>query len=344
VGYRAASIGTSLTKTVRAGEWWEYKLAPMFAAFYATAVMLRVPVSALWLEGLTTLLAVAACAAWVSVINDLTDREEDLAAGKPNRLAGKPRGYAAALIALTAGAGAAFCILWRHDTLLLAVYLSSWLAFSLYSLPPFRFKRRGILGVLCDASGANLFPTLVAVILAFRGAERPVVPIWLIAVGTWAFMNGIRGILWHQLTDIEYDRIAGVRTFAQGYPKAAARVGTLVAFPLELAGLAAMLWMINDPLPVWVLGAYSMLVLLRRYRWRMAAVIVKPKPRFQILLYEYYDAWLPISILVASALRYPLDFIVLAIHLLLFPSRARQTLKDLGQLWRERYFPFTWKR
>ena len=29
----------------RGREWWEYKLAPIFAAFYATALTLRVPVS-----------------------------------------------------------------------------------------------------------------------------------------------------------------------------------------------------------------------------------------------------------------------------------------------------------
>ena len=320
---------------MRAGEWWEYKLAPILAAFYATALTLQVPVSSLWASALTLLLALIPGAAYVSVINDLTDRDEDLAAGKPNRLAGRSRTYAATLVAITAGAGVVFWILWRHDALLLGVYLAAWLAFSLYSLPPFRFKARGILGVLCDASGAHLFPTLVAVILPFREADRPVSGAWLAAVGTWAFANGVRGILWHQLTDRDNDRVAGVRTFAQLHPPhVAARLGTYVVFPLELAGLAAMLWQMRS---VWTAGfliAYLLFAALRTYRFALNPVIVAPKPRFLIVLHEYYDLFLPVAILIQSH-----DWIVLAVHVVLFPNRLRRTFTDAMQLWRERRRP-----
>ena len=322
---------------MRAGEWWEFKLAPIFAAFYATALTLQLPVSSLWLTALTILLSLVPGAAYVSVINDLTDRDEDLAAGKPNRLAGRSRGYAAMLIAITAGAGLVFCFLWRRDTLLLSLYLAAWLAFSLYSLPPFRWKTRGLLGVLCDASGAHLFPTLVAVVLTFRDAGRPVHMMWLLTVGAWAFAAGIRGILLHQLVDLDADRHAGVRTFAQRYPPAVtARIGTFLTFPIEGLALAAMLWQMRNPWPVAALAGYVLLAVLRVVRWRKNTVIVVPKERSMILLHEYYDAWLPISVLVASALRHPLDFVVLAVHLLVFPTRARQVLRDVYGLWRER--------
>lgn len=339
--YSPRVIQHDLADTVRAGEWWEYKLAPIFAAFYATALTLGVPVSSLWLALLTTLLALVPGAAYVSVINDLTDREEDLAAGKPNRLAGRSRAFAAMLVAITAGTGVVFCVLWRDDVLLLTPYLGAWLAFSLYSLPPFRWKTRGILGVLCDASGAHLFPTLVAVILAFRGAGRPVSVAWLAAIGVWAFANGLRGILWHQLTDRENDRIAGVRTFAERHPPhVAMRLGTYVAFPLELLALASMFWLMRNLLPLLFLGVYAYVASKRLRHWKMNAVIVAPKPRFLIVLHEYYDVYLPVSILIASALRHPLDWIVLGIHLLVFPTRVRQTLRELRQLVAERRYPW----
>lgn len=314
---------------MRAGEWWEFKLSPIFAAFYATALTLQLPVSSLWLTALTILLSLVPGAAYVSVINDLTDRDEDLAAGKPNRMAGRSRGYAAVLIAITAGAGVAFCYLWRHDTLLLSLYLAAWLAFSLYSLPPFRWKTRGILGVLCDASGAHLFPTLVAVALTFRDAGHTVNVTWLVTVGVWAFANGIRGILLHQLVDLDADRQAGVRTFALRHPPAVtARLGTFIVFPIEGIALMAMLWQMRSAWPAAALAGYVLLAVLRIVVWRKNAVIVAPKPRSMIVLHEYYDAWLPISVLVASALRYPLDFVVLAVHLLVFPTRALQVLRD----------------
>jgi 4-hydroxybenzoate polyprenyltransferase len=329
----ARFIERHFPEVVRAGEWWEYKLAPIFAAFYATAFTLHVPVSALWLAALTVLLALVPGAAYVSVINDLTDREEDRAAGKPNRLEGRSRLYAATLVAITVGAGLAFCFLWRRDSLLLSLYLGAWLAFSLYSLPPFRWKTRGILGVLCDASGAHLFPTLVAVVLAFRGAGRSVSVPWMIAVGVWALANGIRGILWHQLTDLDNDRQAGVRTFALRHsPMFVARLAAFVAFPLEVCALAAMLVQMRSTWPVAALIAYVMFVLLRVRYFGMHPIIVKPAPRFLIVLHEYSDLWLPLSILIASALRFPYDWIVIAVHLIVFPTRARQTLRDVVKL------------
>lgn len=328
-----------LTEVVRAGEWWEYKLVPIFAAFYATALTLRAPLAPLWLTLVTVLLALVPGAAYVSVINDWTDRADDLAAGKSNRLAGRSPAYGAMLVALTIAPGLVFSYLWRHDTLLLSFYLCAWLAFSLYSLPPFRLKSRGLPGVLADASGAHLFPTLVAVVLAFRACGRPASAAWLVAVGTWALTNGLRGILWHQLSDLENDRHAGVRTFAVMHPTLATRLGTFIIFPLELLALAAILWQIQSPWPAAALLVYLLLAGCRLYRWPIRLVIVTPQTAFHIALHEYYDLFLPASILIASAIEHPWDWLVLAIHLALFSGRLRQASYDVRELWRWRNYP-----
>ena len=318
---------------MRAGEWWEFKLVPIFSAFYATAVLLHVPVTSLWMAAITILLSMVPGAAYVSVINDLTDREEDLAAGKPNRLIGRSPWTTAALILITVAFGLVFAWLWRKDTLLLSCYLAAWLAFSLYSLPPFRFKTRGILGVLCDASGAHLFPTLVAVVLAFRAAGRPVDAIWIASVGAWAFANGLRGILWHQLTDAANDRSAGVRTFVQRHsPELASRLGTFVVFPIELLALAAMLVQLRSFWPIALLVIYAMLAIRRVRRWQLNAVIVTPKPRYFIAMHEYYGVFFPVALLVASSLQHPRDVLTLVVHLLLFPVRFLQMLDDAWKL------------
>ncbi|MCU1230809.1 MAG: hypothetical protein JWO97_3693 [Acidobacteria bacterium] len=318
---------------MRAGEWWEHKLVPIFAAFYATAIVLDVPISAMWRAALTILLSLIPGAAYVSVINDLTDRDDDLAAGKTNRTIGRSRVTIALLIAATVAAGVVFAWLWRNDALLLSCYLAAWLAFSLYSLPPFRFKCRGLAGVLCDASGAHLFPTLVAVILAFRAAGRGISIPWIVSVGVWAFAYGLRGILWHQLTDVDNDRSAGVRTFAQRHPPhVAARLGTFVAFPLELIAFGAMLWRLQSAWPLLFLAIYAFMSARRMRNWKMAAAIVAPKPHFFIVLHEYYNVLFPISLLIASAIRFPIDGVALLAHLLLFPARATQSAIDFWKL------------
>lgn len=312
----------------------------MFAASYATALTLGVPVIGIWPALLMTLVALVPGAAYVSVINDLTDLEDDRAAGKPNRLDGRPRSLAATILTVAIACGIAVAISWRGDPLLLATYLSAWVAFSLYSLPPFRWKGRGVLGVLCDASGAHLLPTLVAVILTFRAAHATPDPFWIAAIGAWAFANGVRGILWHQLSDVANDRTAGVRTFAALHERAAVRLGTFVAFPIEVLALAAILWRLHSPLPLLALAFYAYVAAKRLRHWSMNAVVVAPRPRFLIVLHEYYDVYLPLAVLAASAIEHPPDLAVLAIHCVIFPARLAQTWRDLAKLVRERRYPW----
>ena len=333
-------MSVDLIRSVRAGEWWDYKLVPLLTAFYATVALLERPIASLWPAALILLLALVPGAAFVSLLNDLTDVEEDRAAGKANRMAGRPLAFRIAAIVVPVAAGILFLILWRDDPLLTAAYLAAWIAFALYSLPPVRLKARGFPGVLADAAGAHLFPTLVAMLLAFRAAGAPIDPVWIAAGAAWAFGYGLRGILWHQLSDRDNDRAAGVRTFAQRHPRRlAARVGAWFAFPLELAGLAVLIWKLGSPLPFLFLALSLHLVWLRVWRWSMRAVLVEPRPKYLILMHEYYDVFLPLAILLDSAARFPIDWLVLAAHLLAFHRRPLETVEDVRTLWRYRKYP-----
>lgn len=321
---------------MRAGEWWEYKLVPVLSMVYATALVLDVPLVSLWRTALALLLALVPGAVYVSVINDLTDRDDDIRAGKPNRLAGASLPKTIAMVAIPVVLGIAVSISWRDDVRLVTAYLAAWLAFSLYSLPPFRFKGRGIAGVLCDACGAHLFPALVAVLLVGRDVRRDPGVLWLASVSLWSLSLGLRGILWHQLTDRENDRTAGVRTFAQRHaPAVAERFGTWVAFPLELAGLGAMLRQLRSPWPLLLLVVYAAFALRRKRAWALSAVIVRPAQRYFIVLREYYDVFLPLSLLIALSLRHPPDAVGLLIHPIVFPRLAWQIA---GESWRLRPF------
>jgi 1,4-dihydroxy-2-naphthoate octaprenyltransferase len=322
----------ALWRTARAGEWWEYKLVPIFALFYATALRLGVPVAGLWPAALALLGALIPGAVYVCVVNDLTDREEDAAAGKANRMAGRPAAQAAAMIALPAAAGLAFAWWWRDDPPLLLAYLGAWAAFTLYSVPPFRLKVRGFPGVLADASGSHLFPTLVAVLLVYRQAGSPVDVSWIGAVGLWAAAYGLRGILWHQLSDRDSDVAVGVRTFAgRRRPEQVAALVRGLVFPLECLGLVSLLWLIHRPLPALLLPFYLLLVWWRVRWWQMKAVLVRPQPRYFIFLADYYDVFLPLGLLLASARAHPVDLAVLVAHILLFPRRLEMVG---GYTWR----------
>jgi hypothetical protein len=334
------STGSRLTAAMRAGEWWEYKIAPILAIFYATSLLASESILAVAPSLLLLLAALVPGAVYVSVLNDLTDRDEDRRAGKANRMAGAPLWFAWAAIAPAVAAGLAIAWSWRDDPLLSGCYLAAWTAFTLYSLPPFRLKTRGLAGLVADASGAHLFPTLVAVLLAFRASGKPVDVLWLVAVGSWAFAHGLRGILWHQLLDSEADRVAGVRTFVQRVtrPRAVA-LGHYLAWPVELAALVLLLWKLGLAAPPIALLLYGLLVRQRLRIFRMRAIVVEPHPRYLLLLQEYYILFLPVALLVEAALRRPADALVLLVHLALFPISLARVARDSWKLRRSGFLP-----
>jgi 4-hydroxybenzoate polyprenyltransferase len=276
------------------------------------------------------LVAVSACAAYVSVINDLTDYKEDLASGKANRLVGKSRAFVAAVFAGCVFLGVAVTIYWRRELLLLSLYLASWVAFTLYSLPPFRLKGRGVFGLLADASGAHLFPTLLAVAIVYRHAGS-VDTVWFVAVAVWSLSFGLRGILWHQLNDKHNDEKIGLRTFARRYKiEWLRRLANFIIFPTELAAFCFMLWHAGSRIAVAFLCYYALSTFLRKRLWGVNLVVVVPASRFHMVMQEYYEVFFPLAFLLSSAGRYRMDALVIVPHLLLFPRRMLQSVKGIA--------------
>lgn len=313
---------------VRAADWWQYKLAPAMAIFVATAVVQGRPLAMVWPRALALLGGLAVCAAYVSLINDLTDLRDDVAAGKPNRQIGRGRRRVIGLVALTICAGLAMLWSWRSEPLLAGAYAGSWLVFTLYSLSPFRLKARGLAGVLCDAAGAHLFPALAAVFAAC-GPARPDLA-WTVTVAVLAFSYGLRGILFHQLADGVADARSGVRTFAVRSRVASIRLGELVIFPAELCALAVMLSRIAQPLPVLALGWYVLLLFARDRAGRVLTV-VRPAPTCERLMEEYYGVLLPMSCLLGGACADWRATVFVAAFAALFPTGVVRAVHESAQ-------------
>jgi 4-hydroxybenzoate polyprenyltransferase len=164
---------------------------------------------------------------------------------------------------------------------------------------------------------------LVAALLALRARGDDLDPTWVAACGAWAFAFGLRGILWHQLFDIDNDRKAGVHTFAVRHSgKAAGQLAAWVALPVEAVALAVLLDRMQSVWPALFLGLYAVFAILRARLWGVVTVAAQPRERYSILGQEYYTLLFPLGILIASALRYPLDWVLVCVHLLLFPTAA----------------------
>src|SRR5579875_3537167 len=94
-----------LGRPYRAGEWWDHKILPLLAIFYGTAWITHNSIARLWLQIFLLVAAIGAGAAYVSVINDFSDRDDDRAAGKPNRMIGRSKAQSTALVALPLAVG-----------------------------------------------------------------------------------------------------------------------------------------------------------------------------------------------------------------------------------------------
>lgn len=317
----AASLSSlaGIAHLARAEQWWSYKLSPMLAIYYATLLRSGMSVAEAGWTGLLLLAGIGACAAYVSLSNDLADRRDDRIAGKPNRLEGKSTPAVALALAVPLALGAAVAWRWRSDPLALLAFAGSWISFTVYSFAPLRLKARGIWGIVADASGAHGFPALLAALLAFNAAGRAPDWLWCVCAAAWSGAFGLRGILWHQLLDAEADRRSVTATFVQRYGVAASR--TIVGrglFPIELTLLLILLWLVPGRGSMFALALYGLYVVGAMARLDIRPTLVVAIPRYSLLLVAFYVAVWPLALLLDSAWQHPLDTVVVAVHALLF--------------------------
>ncbi|MEC3879907.1 UbiA family prenyltransferase [Parapedobacter sp. 10938] len=320
----------TIRKMVRAAEWWEYKLVPLLGIGYATAFVSKTPL----IEAVPTLLiafvGLVIGAVFASLINDVTDIDDDLEAGKKNRMAKFSERSRWVCLAGCLTLGVAFGIIIYPDLLSLFFYAMAWLSFILYSVPPIRLKIRGGIGVVCCACGESLFPALfiVSEFIYYTGFSAHFW--WFITVGIWAFASGLRAILWHQFVDRENDINTNTNTFATKVIPEKFRPVTTILFGVELIAAIGMLLQIQL-FVIWIgLLLYVVLVMIRYKRYTSIPIVLltPANAQWQVLMMDFYQAFLPLSLLVAASLSQPWAWMILLAHAILFPKTIFIAARD----------------
>lgn len=321
----------NISKIARASEWWEYKLPPLLAVAYATALFAHKNLYELAPRLGVLLLGIIIGAAYVSIVNDLTDLKEDEACGKHNRLSKFPQWLRILFVLIPVFLGVAFTWFFLNDVFSIVLYSLSWISFSLYSIPPFRFKKRGFPGVLADASGAHLFTSLFLLSATFDFFGIEINWGWFTAVGVWAMMCGLRGILWHQFFDRDNDLKIGLKTFATQREANSFRTPSIVILAMELIALATMFVYLSEPLPVLALVFYGLMLIgyTKKFALNLIAIVPPKNQRWHLLMMNYYQLFWPMSLIITSALNEPVAGLLILIHLMLFPIITRNTLLDI---------------
>ena len=212
------------------------------------------------------------------------------------------------------------------------LYALPWISFSLYSFNPVRLKRRGVWGLFADACGSHLFISLLFVSSVSYVAGQQVDWIWFTSIGVWAFFYGLRGILWHQFYDRDNDLKINLKTYATKVNPNSFRRKEMMLLAVEMLALAVVFYRMAEWLPVLFFVIYLLLVLIRwrRLGYKPIIVVTRHDAKFDFLMLDYYQAFLPLSLLITGALDYSETWILCAIHLLLFPRSIQKAIRDAG--------------
>lgn len=176
------------------------------------------------------------------LINDYCDRESDKKAGKHKIIFTlNERTVQISFVLVIAWAAIPIWIYSDFSFGMLGAEVVTFLLGASYSMPPFRFKEKGVWGLIISSFAQRCMPLLVLC---------QVVPIdgrLFILFFVLSFIIGLRYIFVHQVIDLDNDREAGVCTFARRYYGVAV-AGIYICFLLELMGMICLLVILEQRL------------------------------------------------------------------------------------------------
>jgi len=322
---------------IRFDHWWYSKMPPLFTV--ACLQILQFGLAPVQVAVVLPFLffSIACVAAYGHVINDIFDVEYDRLAGKPNMVEKLKPWQRGLILAVLVGLGFLPALVINYSVwgyLLLAL---NYLWPTIYSMPSTRLKERGIAGVLCDAAGSHLTPTLfVLVVLSGQIAGMSISFIIFSAIALiWSIVLGVKGILNHQLADRENDSASGTVTFATQavsgrLERFLPRYNLLVELPVNAAFVFIMFRVC--PLAAVVLVLYCIAEVLKfrlGFQFALNSDPRNTRPTFPFVNDFFYYFWFPLAVTLQLAWLKP-DLVWLPVmQLVLF---GRTTLLQINDL------------
>jgi 4-hydroxybenzoate polyprenyltransferase len=322
--------------------WWFPKVGPALAVAYCAALVFRVPGWAT-MRAVATVAFVGLCVgAYGYLLNDIFDLDVDRRAGKPNRMAAFSPAQRFLSCALALGLGFAPALFLDTSKTTLSILALEYLVLTVYSMPPFRLKARGVLGLLCDASGAHVVANLyvLSVLADARppAAGMPALSItaFVLLLCVWELCLGLIGILVHQVEDRENDLRSGIRTFATARPFSAIRVPMSLIYVGELLAFSSLCFVLRKVAPLVAIAAALYVVLsgLKIWsRWQHYRNFGTESTLMEwwLMSHVYYEAYFPLAAAIQCTLLHPQVAIFAALHLAVFVPAFRGQLYDFRE-------------
>ncbi|AFY85514.1 phytanoyl-CoA dioxygenase family protein [Oscillatoria acuminata] len=331
------------SESTRIKNWWNYKIPPLLGIVYALLLL-----SDYTIAQATTIFAVIistsiGAAGYGHFINDICDIETDQKANKPNAAANLQPWQRLLLCLLFLSIGFAAPLLTHLGIIPLALLTANYLLPTLYSVPPLRLKERGTWGILSDAAGAHLVPTLfVAATVLSQTPDPPRNALIFTGIAAaHAFFVGLRGILLHQLWDRTNDLNSGTATFVtQQPPKTVHRWIDRLVFPVEillLSGVALLLCQSTPALTIF----FAVYLLLTTVNIKTAPHPFTPSPPKgqNIIPHDLYEVWLPLALSITLAVQNPQFLLLVALTAMLFYPSIKVRITEMFQVIKAGFTP-----
>jgi len=303
------------SRPFRAEDWWVGKASLLVGLVYLFSICFSIPFDAFWWYSLWSILTIIGFASFGYLVNDYFDQEKDALVGKKNYLLGKPTSLKIAycLIALLLLSAPWFFL--PHDRITYLLIFLQLVSYFIYSIPPLRFKERGIPGLVVDTLYAHAIPTLLAAYTyTLIAGQKPQI-IFFGLLFCWQSCVGIRNVLLHQQNDLASDKKSNTNTFLRANKNMATAKSLAYIKVVELLFLTSLLVFLSShnilfsvSLVALTIGAINNLLLDKKngYRYYFPNVL--------------YDQWLPYSYIVILAIIDIRFLLLLPLQAILFTS------------------------
>ena len=307
---------------VRYRAWWFNKIP--LSVLLGVSLLAGNPLTLAACAAILTLVGTVCCAAnYGYALNDLFDVEEDRRGGRANAAANvSPRamwmtiacsGAAALAVATAAGGLAGFALTTAELMLPLG-----------YSIPPFRLKERGWLGILSDALAAHVYPAVLAVIIARHLGLADATITFTAIAGIWALGTGLRGIISHQLQNSEHDQVSALSTIVHriGHRRVAS-FAVFVILPAEVLCFTAMILQFNSALLALTWAIYVAYECLKSALDVFPVMVFTRRGQRYLPFVDegFYKVWGPLAAILTAGVTDPLYLSLLPVYVVLFRPR-----------------------
>lgn len=304
---------------IRIKDWWYAIIAPVIAFYFIGLQYSENPLELNHIyKAFYLLLLSMGVASFGFYLNEWTDIEEDIKAGKNNHVAGftKIKAFLTFLFIITFTLITTYPF-WQYK-IAIVLFAIQILLLCIYSCPPIRLKRSPYIALFLD----SLYSGTIFFIIALLYSNAIITNKLILFTIVFGICRGLRNIIFHIDKDIVVDQKAGQKTIAHlTSSQKLYRLQSYLFIP-EMISLLIIIYPTSIyTFYILLLGVVILLVKINYYHFYVLKEITKKK-KWLAEINTLYEVWLPIAVIIGTIYVWGAKAIFLScvFIVLLFPN------------------------